>query len=416
MSVIIPYQTQLNPKHINSQCKGDDTRVVLVITKCISVRQRNLMNECAVCLEQIFETKAITYFVLEDDLKNERSPFRCFVVPSVEDKSIIETIKRSFANYRIFLPRAIIETKYFNLECLPVGRTVISLSMHKSKIFLVKECNTEDIKRRIVNMSGRIAKRMEEANIVVSDKANRSKLSKAFKLNIPVISVDWINHSYHKSLEDDENSFFYDAHEEISKFKIKPFHGLMFRFAKNFADQNNTIKSLIIENGGHIYYGNDEMPELNHKIWDKCSSDGDEMDVDVAFLRACIDLNRYIAKANYRKSVEQKASVERNDIVEQTSSTKENPTNSNELSNCLENVEFKEPFNPAMMATQARVGMLNDMYSRVLTDDNTLAQPIVSTQVRNMPDPDYYFERAPEPSQVLYWQDNVSKESRRRMY
>jgi len=409
---LVPFTTQIGLSAL-SQGSGN-LRIVLVHTESITERQSSLLRECK---DHLCQNLGI--LVCKDTELELLSPkLRYFVIPTFSSE-LIKKVRSHFEKPIIYLPRAVIEARSFFRVNLPVRNLASSLTMHHCRVFLVKSCNQTSIKQKIYEMSGTVVTSFNDnnPNVVIADRADDKYCARAFKRNIPVVSKDWVEENFLTAREEESSFFNHDAMSLVKEHRLKPFYGLHFRInVKNF---ESDIKKLILDNQGHIIYGNENC--LTHIVEESdMVTESDNLDqsrehgpktVDAEFLKLCVDAGYYIGKREYRDlrtmSIVKQEKVSPSIVHDGQRSS---PIISRFDSDSIENQTMLPPVStPRPIKQHQQPDAMNDMILRALSTFETTQTQLASTQMRRLPEPELRIERTFEPSQQLFWNDSTSR-------
>lgn len=420
---VVPFTTQIGLQACTQGSQGG-IKVVLVYTDKMTERQSALMKEC-----QDYLCQNLGVLMKQANELNSLTPkMKYFVIPTRKE-DIIKKIKSYFEKPILYLPRAIIEARGHYRVNLPVRKLAVSLTMHNCRVFLVKSCDQPTIKSRIHEMSGTLVTSFNDdnPNVVITDRADNKYCSRAFKKNIPVVCKDWLDDNYNIACEEESSFFAHDAMTSVKDHQIKPFFGLYFKIldVKNSGAQ---LRKLILANQGSIVYGDENC--LTHIVGasdqEADSSDNNESDnklaqkiarVDAEFIRVCAESQYYIPKREYREQksasrvvIKDEPSLPRTQMISSAEENqysplmnRDNMVNENQASN----INMLPPPSIPTRPLKPQSDNMDDMILHALS--NPAQTQLASTQMRLMPDQVLRIERTFEPSQQLYWNDNVSK-------
>lgn len=420
---VIPFTTQIGLQAGTQGSQTSGIKIVFVYTDRMTERQSALMKESQEFLCQNVGILLVKYCEL--DILPPTT--RYFVIPTKDD--LIKKIRSKFEKSVIYLPRAIIEARGHYRVNLPARNLAVSLTMHNCRVFLVRTCDLPSIRNRIHEMCGTIVPSFNDGkpNVVVTDKADDKYCSRAFKRGIPVVSRDWVDENYNLANEEDSCSFNVDAMLSLAEHQIKPFYGLSFKIA--LKGPGAKIKRMITENQGHVIYGNEKC--LTHIVASQQSqldlnenseSSGKPRVVDIDFLEMCIESGYHLTKKEYRErknissaqlsikrepqtQCQQELIIPKEEIISQQRTS--NPR--------VENHSMPPPptfpsrlLREQQQQQQQQPDNVNDMILKALSFETAQTQ-LASTQMRQLPDRELRIEQTFEPSQQLYWNDNVSR-------
>lgn len=412
---VVPYTTQIGPR--NSTGVGQDEEesiepIIVIHTDEMTERQSSLITE----MQKFLFGKVPAMPEKEDQIHRLPKYLKHFVIPQYRE-DLIERINSHFDKALIYLPRAVIEARSQYRVHLPVRTLTISLTMFKSRVFLVKSCDTPDLRSKILRMSGTVVSNFKkhEPNVVVTDRGDRKYCIAAFKNKIAVVSKDWVDKNYNKAMEEDTIHFNHHAMTTVEEHRVKPFFGLYFRI--EVKDSDGSIKRMIIENGGRIIFGDQNC--LTHIVGPpkQNSSTGSTQDatsqgpkkpkyVDIDFLKACVEHGHYLRQKDYLQKPKVIIKLEKPStppkVIDENSTPPLIPYN---LSG---NSTMPPPINPRSHREPDR---MNDIILKALSTIETTQTQMPSTQMRRLPDPELRIEQTFEPSQQLYWNDSTSRRS-----
>lgn len=396
-----------------------EDRVFFIHTTRITERQSALMSEA----QQYQRQGSPCLAIKSDEIDKLPNNMRFFVIPC-RKTDLINKIRSRFPKHRIYLPRAIIESRRRKVR-LPARTFVISLTMQKCRVFLVKTCDDNSIRNKIFEMSGTVVPDFFKGspNVVITDRADDIFCSRAFKSNIPVVSRDWVDDNYNVANEEESELFNQDALLSLSERQIGPFFGLQFKIAlKESAAQ---IKPLIIENQGRIVYSDENC--ATHIVTTLDSHDdlndhsgGRLKKVDVEFLKLCAEFGHYLTKKEYLR---QKNNTSQGFIKQEPQShcghhlvfpkeevVSQRESNINSYVSDSENRSMPPPmFNSRPLKSQQQADVSTNDILRAMSNCDTAQTQLASTQMRRLPDSELLIEPTFEPSQQLSWEENVYK-------
>lgn len=437
---VVPFTTQPGYQ-VTDQSSQDSARVILVYTNNITERQSALMKEC-----QDFLRDLAVLVIQAKELETLPKQTRLFVVPQASH-DLIKRIRSNFDCARIYLPRAVIEAIGHLRTTLPVRRLVLSMTMNKCRIFLVKSCDIPSIRGRINEMSGIIASSFHDSalNVVITDRADDKYCSRAVKRRIPVVSRDWVDDNYNRANEEDASWFNHDAKTTIKEHLVKPFYGLYF---KNLVSDSGThLKKLITDNQGKLVYGDQKCithivvlkEDENNRAIDDCRSLSDKSNqkqpktVELDFLHMCNEFGYYLTKKEYRDRQQMNSNtIIKTELTTQCSKISEQPLKtiqhsqhshktakhhehtSSPLSNSsCTRVAYEDQQSmlppPTIAQPTKHNDNMNDLVLRGLSMFETPQTQLASTQMRRLPEQHLEIEPLLEPSQQLFWSDNFSE-------
>lgn len=421
---VIPFTTQIGLNEGTQDSQANGFKIVFVYTDRMTERQSALMKESQEFLCHNVGILMVKYCEL--DLLKPTT--RYFVIPTIKD-DLIKKIRSKFGKSVIYLPRAIIEARGHHRVNLPARNLAVSLTMYSCRVFLVRTCDLPSIRNKIHEMCGTIVSSFNEGkpNVVVTDKADDKYCSRAFKRGIPVVSRDWVDDNYNSANDEDNGLFNLDAMLSLAEHQIRPFYGLHFKIA--LRGSGAKIKRMITENQGHVIYGNENC--LTHIVASQQSqldpnenseSNGRPKMVDIDFLELCIESGYHLTKKEYRerrnlssaqvfiKQEPQTQCRERFIVPKEEINSQQRP--SNHSNSGAENQSMLPPpssaTRPLRPHQQQQPDNVNDMILKALSFETAQTQ-LASTQMRQLPDRELRIEQTFEPSQQLYWNDNVSR-------
>lgn len=422
---VVPFTTQAGHETV-TQSSQWSYKVVLVHTDKITERQSTVMKDCHNLLSQHVGTLVCKI----NELDTLPTGLKFFVIPH-PNEDLVKKIKELFGKRSIYISRAIVEARnHFRVQ-LPTRSLAISLTMYHCHVFLVKSCAKDDIRSKINEMCGTVVSsfRDENVNVVITDRADNSYCHKAVKRDVPVVCLDWIKDSYRIALEEDDHFFFHDALEKIHDYKIQPFHGLYFKI--NTRDSNAEIKNMILTNGGHLVYGEDDrlthivvapgnsnnFPIKEEKLDSDRAKSKPKM-VDTTFLRRCVSSGYYISTKEYNELPPEPDVIIKQERRSPTPRTMDDSFQS-VLSPVMPRNRNMENQSSTMMPPptprsvkqnkQQQAEKVDALMNRALSSIETEATQRICTQMRTLPEPELRIEQTYEPSQHLFWNDSLSK-------
>lgn len=409
-----------------------------------------------------------TSYVEAKDLMTRINTHKNFVVPC-HDIDLIEKIKSRFPHSAIYMPRCIIEARGCLRVSLPVKKLSVSMTMHNCRIWLFKTCRLKSIEQKIAEMCGSIVS-FDDANVVVVDRPDDKHVVNAFKRGIPVVGTQWIEDSYRIAHEEDRLRFNHDAMSTTKDYQIKPFFQLHFKFC--IRNPEPRLKQMLIENGASILYGNENclthvvVTEQEYENFvasrsklakQKKQNDGPQpvKKVSVDFLVQCVNLGHYITREEYL--MQKSNTIDPNVIVKQELPTQtaenqitqlravDNVASDTYRHNPMQQVNHRTtatitspsmaspnseshakllpPPLPRSASTRQRQQQqqqtspqtpsppeeMSEMILNALSAFETAQTQMASTQMRRLPDSELKIEQLYEPSQQLFWNENVRK-------
>lgn len=430
MSFRVGYSTQIGPFPNPTQGSQAAFKMHLVYTEQMNQTQTDLMSDAKSLLEQSSQL----IMIMAQEVKEVSKQTKYFIIPYLRE-DIVTLIKTYAEKPIIYTARVIIEALKYRNTKLPIRTLAISMSMMNCQVFLVKACNTPDIKNKVLKMCGTIVEHFNDPllNVVVTDRSDNRYCSKARSREVAVVSTEWINETYSLSRSDECHFFSHDAMTTLSDHQIKPFLGLKFKI--NIPHLTKPLRVLIGDNQGKLVFGDedtnhivsDSYPDNDHQngLNDSSGKAGNEPRVvDVEFLETCANLGYYLNRREYRSYRDGREVRVKQEKPSQTASSRasaytpsqpfQRSTLSSIRSNGRENRINENssampppPTMPRLTRQQVSESM-NDLILRQL--ENGTQVQTASTQIRRLPETEIQFEPTLEPSQQLYWSDSISKQ------